>query len=444
MAFKTGALSETKDSSSPIPHLGGLAIVSTFSISVVSASLIEQPPNGINSLIAAMLPDGMDIVGRPIQDSETENSLPDDLGGDPVRALENEISEIEDKWQDTYSNIEFEVRVEDDGGGGAYIQVSADYFAEIPMGQIEGVPGYQHVEWLASELNEHDWSGANSRQYERTRNSYGSSRDIQHIETFTGHGHFTTRGGGTQSSMIVSLNLNMEAFDENGNGWFGNASDFEDACILMNEMDDKTNGIEEEIMRYLKREGFAAGGAYMQLAREIEDGDIDSLEWDVETDGEYEDSYESYAQYTHHYDYESGPFKSNPEVLEKLLNSREYRVLLRQNILATPKARVGTEYNLTVDGMGTQVVGNYVRHYTRFKITADDPSESVELFKELVTGEMDDEENLNVPHNKTLAAIMQQNRTGQWGDDVQERLIKESKDETTRHVNRWREFIRSK
>ncbi len=55
MAFKTGALSETKDSSFPIPHLGGLAIVSTFSISVVSASLIEQPPNGINSLILVLV-----------------------------------------------------------------------------------------------------------------------------------------------------------------------------------------------------------------------------------------------------------------------------------------------------------------------------------------------------------------------------------------------------
>ena len=245
-------------------------------------------------------------------------------------------------------------------------------------------------------------------------------------------------------SLKVSLNLNMEAFDDNGNGWFSTADEFDEACILINEFDDKSDAIEAEIMRYLKREGFAAGGAYMQLQREIDDGDIDSLEWDVETDGEYEDSYESYAQYTHHYDYETGPFKSNPEVLEKLLNSREYRILLRQYILAEPKSELGTEYNLTIDGANTQVVGNYVRHYIRFKITADDPSESVELFKELVTGEMDDEDNLNVVHNKALANIMQQSQSGQWGDDVQERLIKESKDETTRHVNRWREFIRSK
>ena len=401
--------------------------------------------NGINSLIAAMLPDGTDIVGRPIQDSETENSLPDDLGGDPVRALENEISDIEDKWQSTYANIGMEVRVEDDHGGGAYATIDADYIVDIPMSNgIEAVPGYQHVEWLASHLNEMDWSGANSRQYERYGSSYGTPRNIQHIDTFTGHGSFHTVGGGTQMSLKVSLNLNMEAFDDNGNGWFSTADEFDEACILINEFDDKSDAIEAEIMRYLKREGFAAGGAYMQLQREIDDGDIDSLEWDVETDGEYEDSYESYAQYTHHYDYETGPFKSNPEVLEKLLNSREYRILLRQYILAEPKSELGTEYNLTIDGANTQVVGNYVRHYIRFKITADDPSESVELFKELVTGEMDDEDNLNVVHNKALANIMQQSQSGQWGDDVQERLIKESKDETTRHVNRWREFIRSK
>ena len=399
--------------------------------------------NGINSLIAGMLPDGTDIVGRPVQDSDTEDRLPHDLGGNPVAALEAQISDIEDKWQSTYANIEFETRVEEDGADGAYIQIMADYYLNIPMGQIEGVPGYQHVEWLASELNEYDFSGIMQRKYERNRR-HGLNRasHTEHVDTFTGHGHFTTRGGGTQMSMIVSLNLNMEAFDDNEAGYFPTAEDFDNACVFMNEMDDKSDAIEAMIMRYLKQNGFAAGGAYMELAREIEDRDIDSVEWDVETDGEYEDSYESYAQYTHHYDYESGPFKSNPEVLEKLLNSREYRVLLRQYILAEPKSEVGTEYNLTVDNAGTQVVGNYVRHYMRFKITQDDPSESVELFKELVTGEMDDEDNLNVVHNKALANIMQQ--TGQWGDDVQENLIKESKDETTRHVNRWREFIRSK
>ena len=401
--------------------------------------------NGINSLIAAMLPDGTDIVGRPIQDSDTEDRLPDDLGGDAVAALENEISDLEDRWQSTYANIGMDVRVEDDHGGGAYVVIDADYIVDIPMSNgIEAVPGYQHVEWLASHLNEMDWSGANSRQYERYGSSYGTPRNIQHIDTFTGHGSFHTVGGGTQMSLKVSLNLNMEAFDDNGNGWFSTADGFDEACILINEFDDKSDAIEAEIMRYLKREGFAAGGAYMQLAREIDDGDVSSYEWDVETDGEYEDSYESYAQYSHHYDYETGPFKSNPEVLEKLLNSREYRVLLRQYILAEPKSEIGTEYNLTIDNANTQVVGNYVRHYIRFKITADDPSESVELFKELVTGEMDDEENLNVVHNKALANIMQQSQSGQWGDDVQERLIKESKDETTRHVNRWREFIRSK
>lgn len=51
LAFKTGSLANTKDGDLPVPHLGGLAIVSTFSLSVVLAAFIEQPHDGLNSLI---------------------------------------------------------------------------------------------------------------------------------------------------------------------------------------------------------------------------------------------------------------------------------------------------------------------------------------------------------------------------------------------------------
>ena len=404
--------------------------------------------NGINSLIAAMLPDGTDIVGRPVQDSNTENNLPDDLGGDPAAALSAQISDTEDRYQDMMANIEFETRVEDDGADGAYVSIYADYNIPIAMGEITAVPGHEHSEWIADELNQFDISGMMQRKYERNRrHGLNSRQHTNHIDTFTGQGYFQTSGG-PEGVMIIKLTLNMEAFDDNEVGYFSQAADFENACIYMNEADDKEDAVREIVLRYLKQNGFASGGQYMQLAREIEDRDIDSVEWDVETDGEYDDSYESYAQYTHHYDYESGPFKSNPEVLEKLLNSHEYRTMLRQYILSQPKSEVGTEYNIDVDNAGTQQVANYVRHYIRFKVTADDPDEIIELFKELVTGEMDDEDNLNVVHNKALAQIMQQHQAGQWGDDVkeslQENLIKESRDEISQHVNRWREFLRSK
>ncbi len=385
--------------------------------------------NNVRSLISAILPDGAAVTGHPIEDTETQDNLPDSLGN-PVEALRAECEPIFDKWESTYAKIELEVEYEDDGADGAYAAVRATYRCEIPIGEVTEVPGYQHHEYIVEELNQFDFSGAMQRQDKHW------SRSPEHVDTFDGRGRITTVGGPSQGYLVIELGCNMEAFDDNGSGYFTNAEEFENSCVYLNEMDDKDEAIDDIIMRYLKREGFTPGSQYMQLAMDIENGEIDSYEWDVETDGEYDDSYESYAQYTHHYDYESGPFKSNPEVLEKLLNSREYRVLLRQYILATPKNRVGTEYNLTVDNAGTQVVANYVRHYIRFKITADDPAEAVELFKELVTGEMDDEENLNVPHNKALANIMKQAQSGQWSDDVKEVKVRKGD-----YMSNWRNFI---
>lgn len=390
--------------------------------------------NNIRAIIGSILPIDASISGQPMENTATQDKLPDSLGN-PVAQLEAELWPIYDKWQSTYANIELEVEYEDDGADGAYAAVTATYTCQIPIDQVQSVPGYQHHEYIVDELNQFDLSGAMARQDKSRQRSYGYSR-VEHVDTFNGRGRITTLGGASQGYLVIELGCNMEAFDDNGNGYFTNAEEFEDACVYLNEMDDKEETITSIIMTHLKREGFLPGSEYMQLAMDIENREIDSYEWDVETDGDYEESYESYAGYTHHYDYESGPFKSNPEVLEKLLNSREYRIMLRQYILATPKNRVGTEYNLTIDTAGTQVVANYVRHYIRFKITADDPSESIELFKELVTGEMDDEENLNVPHNKALANIMKQAQSGQYGDDVKEVKVRKGD-----YMSSWRNFI---
>ena len=44
------------------------------------------------------------------------------------------------------------------------------------------------------------------------------------------------------------------------------------------------------------------GGEYLNLAINIEDGGLTSYEWDLETDGEYTESYESMASYSFDYD----------------------------------------------------------------------------------------------------------------------------------------------
>ena len=126
-------------------------------------------------------------------------------------------------------------------------------------------------------------------------------------------------------------------------------------------------------------------------------------------------------------------------MLKKILDSREYRTQLRSNLLDSPRRGLGSDYYLDIDSFGTDVVGDYVRVFIRFKITSDDPDERVELFKELVTGTMDDEDNLTVVFNKTLAQINAQRTSGQWTEPDED--IKENKVRKGDYMSNWRTFI---
>ena len=99
-------------------------------------------------------------------------------------------------------------------------------------------------------------------------------------------------------------------------------------------------------------------------------------------------------------------------------------------MLAAPRAEIGTEYHLDIANTSAVEVGGDIRYMIQFKITADDPDERVELFKDLIEGDMDDEDNITVVFNKTLAQIKGQTNSGVWGDDVKENL-----------VQRWKGFL---
>jgi hypothetical protein len=117
--------------------------------------------------------------------------------------------------------------------------------------------------------------------------------------------------------------------------------------------------------------------------------------------------------------------------LLKLLGSRDYKIGLRNNLLELPRKEVETEYYLQMDIQAIKDAAGDARVTAIFLINADEPDKMAELFRDLVGGDMDDEDNLAVVFNKTLAQIKAQADTGQWGDDVSESLVR-----------RWRVFLR--
>ena len=199
-------------------------------------------------------------------------------------------------------------------------------------------------------------------------------------------------------------------------------------------IDDKRDAFKEILTNYFAREGYMQGGDYINLAIDIENGSIDSYEWDVETDGDYEDSYESTASYS--FDYDPEEWGIDIRVLFQILDSRDYKIALRRNLLAQPQKETETEYFLTMDTV-TVDSGGDAQVTVRFKITRDEPDEMVELFKELVEGDMDDEDNLTVVFNKTLATLKANLGSGVWPEQESDA----TKNLNENIVKTWKRFL---
>ena len=90
-----------------------------------------------------------------------------------------------------------------------------------------------------------------------------------------------------------------------------------------------------------------------------------------------------------------------------------------------------------MEAFANKYVSGEVRVSVTFKINRDEPDEMVELFKELVEGDMDDEDNLTVVFNKTLAQIRASLGSGQFPEE--ESSATSNINETL--VNTWRRFI---
>jgi hypothetical protein len=165
-------------------------------------------------------------------------------------------------------------------------------------------------------------------------------------------------------------------------------------------IDDRRDAFEAILIEYFRREGQMEGGAYVNLAMQIEDRELTSYEWDLETDGEYTESYESTASHTFYYDPEE--FGVSLDVLKQITDSRDFRIELRKQMLEEPRKAENTQYYLQMNAT-TVEQGGEIKFTTVFSINLDEPDIMAGLFRELVEGDMDDEDNLNVVYRRVMA-----------------------------------------
>ena len=200
------------------------------------------------------------------------------------------------------------------------------------------------------------------------------------------------------------MKINFEHPDIHGSSYLVMPDEYREALSNIDVIiDDRRDQFEAVLTDYFKREGQMEGGEFMNLAMAIEDGMITSYEWDLETDGQYSESYECTARYTHYYDPED--LGLGIEVLKQIVDSRDFRIELRKQLLEAPRKEINTEYYLSMDAVTAEQSGE-VGFTAVFTINADEPDLMAQLFQELVEGEMDDEDNLTVVFNRVLAQFV--------------------------------------
>jgi len=346
------------------------------------------------------------VTGNMRQNTDTEDTLDADLIGDVLASTNARCEEIANYWVERYAQCFVDYEVHEDGGDGVYIRPSGQFVAKWPVDEWKRLPSNaEEVVWNSvDEINQH----------------FG--------DVFIPSDDSTPTIRRIREEIHLSIDINFDHPDIAGDTYFALPEEYNEACQNIDGViDDRRDAFEEILTTYFKREGQMEGGDYINLAMAIEDGDVSSYEWDVETDGDYSDSYESTARYSHYYDPED--LGLGMEVLMKILDSRDFKIELRRQLLEEPRKTENTQYYLQMNATTVEHAGE-AKYTAIFSINADEPDIMVGLFKELVEGEMDDEDNLNVVFNRVLAQFVnaRQPSSMQTNESI---------------VSTWKDYLRS-
>ena len=360
---------------------------------------------GRRALMSKLL--GVDHVsgfdGSMKQNSDTENTLDANAISGVAGRWEQEVENILSDWNERYAIVGVDASVDDDGDGGLYISARAVVHIKIPKEDFVKTPNSYPTAHHA---------------FDYITDIYGDIFDTDNAWIRYESDH-----------LMFGCDINLEHPEISESAYFYDPDSLNEFCSNLDvRIDDKYNTFEAVITEFLKREGWLKGAEYVKLVVDIDDGELSSYEWDVRTDGEHPtDSYESTASTSHEFDPEE--LGVNPQVLVDILNSTGWRVMIRQALLKSAKEEVQTSYNVDLNGStanisGSEHIGYVVTYEIEFVVNQDAPDEVIEVFRELVEGDMDDEDNLNAVFNNTMAHTLNSRLPASQQKNLDEHLVK--------------------
>jgi hypothetical protein len=338
------------------------------------------------------------MTGNIRQNRETEDALDANAISGLLGRYTAEVERIETEWNQRYAAAGVSANVEDDGDGGVYIEAEAritftydlDKFSKLPNSYPTGMYAFNNINDIWGDIFDTDSGFVN--KFSNTTVHIGCRFNLEHPDI-------------GESALMYSPD-GFDAF-----------------CAEIDKLDDRRDAFKATIDEFLKREGYLEGGEYIKLAYEIEDSPFESYEWDVRYDGEHPpESYEATAAVSH--DFNPEALGASPQVLTQILDSRDWRLFIREELLKHPRSELGVEYYLDIGNSSAMASGEDIEYTIEFKITADDPDARVELFRELTTGETDDEDRLNSLFDWAIKQMLNQRQPASQQQNLDERLVR--------------------
>jgi len=338
------------------------------------------------------------MTGNIRQNRETEDALDANAISGLFGRYTAEVERIETEWNQRYAAAGVSASVEDDGVGGVYIEAEARITFTYDLDEFSGLPN----------------------SYPTGMQAFDSINDIWG-DIFDTDSGFVNKFSNT--TVHIGCRFNLEHPEIGESALMYSPDGFDAFCAEIDKLDDRRDAFKAAIDEFLKREGYLEGGEYIKLAYEIEDAPFESYEWDVRSDGEDPtESYESTAAVSH--DFNPEALGVSPQVLTQILDSRDWRLFIREELLKHPRSELGVEYYLDIGNSSAMASGEDIEYTIEFKITADDPDARVELFRELTTGETDDEDRLNSLFDWAIKQMLNARLPAGQQQNLDEHLVK--------------------
>lgn len=325
-----------------------------------------------------------DFDGQVGQDATAEDEIDlSMLNAGQIENAQRRADELAEDWNRRYQAAEIQA-VADDDDGQIIIMLKALMTIDWPIEEWNTLPNPTSARWAVSELNDIGWAWAEES------------------------GAWIERKG--QDTVQLGFWLDVETIpDWTGLPFTADPDEVEDFGVAVNAIDDMYDGIKHYLTRHFKMQNAMVGGKFLNMAMEISNNDIDPYEWTLELDDKYDPDEATIIMGQVEFFFDAKELQWNPQVLQQVLDSRDFKLAIRKKMLAAAKEEVQTEYNVDIydQGTGAMPLDNGVNYEFAFVVGDEDPDEVIDLFEAAVwqPGTVDDEDKLREIFLGTLETI---------------------------------------